>query len=139
MVPITTYAAVSDVQALLNALGGPGVTIGAATVPTTTQVEGFLDQVAAEIDATLIGLGYSVPVTGSTDILLIRRYLAQKVAAMSWNAGFMADEKPAKIKDWEKEYDTFIQRLIDKKQRLVNASARSGVGTILAARYIKDA
>jgi hypothetical protein len=135
----TSYAAVADVQALLNALGGPGITIGIASIPTTTQVEGFLDQIAAEIDSTLIGLGYSVPVTGSTDIFLIKRYLAQKVAAMTYNAAFTMDEPPSKVKGWEDEYDTFLQRLIDGQQRLVNVSPRARIGSIKVGRYTKDA
>lgn len=139
MTLLTAYAAVADVQVLLNALGGPGITIGLASKPTTAQVEDFLDQIAAEIDGVLIGLGYGVPVTGTTDVFMLQRYLVQKVAAMTYNAAFTMDEPPSKVKGWEDEYKAFIQRLIDGQQRLINASPRARIGTVKVGRYTKDA
>lgn len=137
MAPTTTYGTVAEVQALLNALGGPGITIGVASVPTTSQVESFLDQVAAEINSVLLGQGYSVPVTGTSDVYLVKRFLVQKVAAMTWGAGFMSDEKPAKVRDWEAEYQAFIDRIMSKQQRLIDTSPRARIGMVKVGRYIE--
>lgn len=140
MAVTNSYADVTHVQAHLNALGtiAGGLTIGAASVPTTTQVEGFLDQVAAEIDGLLAGQGYTTPATGTTDILLIRRYLSVKVAAMTFSAGFMSDNEPTKVKEWRTEYKLFITRIINKQMRLVDQSPRVRGGVILASRFIGD-
>lgn len=139
MAPTNGYATVAHVQAHLNSLGGPGITIGAATKPNTGEVEGFLDQVAAEIDSVLKGRNYgTVPATGTNDVLLIRRYLSIKVASMVWYAGFMADEPPAKVRSWDKEYEAFIARLISGAQRLVDQSQESRRGVMYMSRYVED-
>ena len=138
--PVTNgYATGADVQAHLNALGGPGITLGAASVPTLTQAEKWLDQVAAEVDGILRANGYgTVPATGTSDVLMIGRYVAEKVACMVWQAGFMSDELPAKVKNWCEDYTTFIERLIAKSMRLVDQAPRGRVGVVYAHRYIED-
>lgn len=133
------YADVAHVQAHLNSLGGPGITIGVASVPTTSQVEGFLDQVAAEVDGILAGQGYgTIPASGTNDVLMLRRYIAQKVAAMVWMAGFMSDDLPGKVQRWLDEYDAFIARMLDKTQRLIDQTPRGKMGVVLMSRYIED-
>lgn len=139
MAPVTQYAAVADVQTLLNTASGTGLTIGESSVPTTTQVEGFLDQVAAEINSVLAGIGYTVPVTGTNDIYMLKRFVSQKAAAMTFHAGFGGlGETPARVKRWEAEYDTFLKRLIDREQRLVDSAPRAKVGVVLTGRYRED-
>lgn len=134
------YADVDDVQALINMLGSPTtLTIGAGTVPTTTQVEGWLDQVAADIDGVLSDLGYDEVESGDTkDVLRIKRYVAQKVAAIVFHAGFMFDELPDKVGAWSEEYDTFIQRLISKETGLISQTSRRSPGVVLPQRYRED-
>jgi hypothetical protein len=143
------YATATHVQSYLNALGGitalvltdgsAGPPIVAASTPTLSECEGWLDQVAAEINGVLRGCGYStVPATGSNDVLLIRRYLAQKVAAMVWVAGFMSDELPAKVKEWIKDYDLFIKRLTEKDLRLIDQSPVKKLRTIQASRFVEE-
>ena len=133
------YADGDDVQAFLNALGGPGITLGAGSVPTLAQAEQWLDQVAAEVDAVLAGQLYTtVPATGTNDVLLIGRFVAQQVACMVWKAGYMTDELPEKVKVWCEGYTTFIERLMDGSMRLVDQAPQARHGTILAAVYIED-
>lgn len=140
MAPTNIYAAVSDVQALINALSGTGLTIGTTSVPTTAQVEGFLDQVAAEVDGMLRGAGYgTVPATGTSDVLMIRRHVAQKAAAMTYHAGFGGfGETPARVEQWEKEYADFLKRLGEKSIRLVDQAPARRAGVIYVGRYTGD-
>lgn len=139
MAPVTQYAAVTDVQTLLNLNSGSGVTIGSASVPTTTQVEGFLDQVAAEINSVLVGIGYTVPVTGANDIFMLKRFVSQKAAAMTYHAGYGGfTEPPARVTQWEEEYDNFLIRLMDRSQRLVDSAPRARMGVVLVGRYRED-
>jgi len=133
------YADGNDVQAHLNVLGGPGITLGVASKPTLTQAEQWLDEVSAEVNAVLTANGYStIPATGDNDVLMIGRFVAQKVACMVWQAGFMSDDLPEKVKNWCAQYDQFLDRLIDGTYRLIDQEPRSPYGTILAARYIED-
>lgn len=139
MAPVTQYAAVADVQTLLNTASGTGLTIGAASVPTTTQVEGFLDQVAADVNAALAAIGYAVPVTGTNDLYLLKRYVSQKAAAMTFHAAYGGlSEVPARVKTWEEEYAAFLDRLINHKQRLVDSVPSGKVGVVYVGRYVGD-
>jgi hypothetical protein len=136
MALVTGYATVADVQTLLNSASGTGITIGAGSVPTETQVEGFIDQVAAEVNSVLRSIGYTVPVTGSNDILMLTRYVAQKAAAKTYDAGYGGfGETPHRIKEWEEEYKTFLERLISRDMQLVDSDPRSKFGVILAKVY----
>ena len=133
------YATAANVQAHINQLGGTTLTLGGATVPTSTDVGEWLDQLSAEIDGILTANGYgTVPATGTSDVNMLKRYVAQKAAAMVFHAGFMWDDTPDKIGQWEKEWDTLLERLIDRSMRLVDQSPRSGLRVIYAQHYWED-
>lgn len=134
------YADGDDVQALYNVMGGVEVTFGPATKPTLAQVEGWLDQLAAEVDSILTARGYStIPASGTNDKLMIGRYVSQKAAAVAFHAGAMWDDTPDKVKLWEDEWRDFLKALEDGKRRLIDqTSARARMGTRLARRYIED-
>jgi hypothetical protein len=71
------YALLADI----NALAGSLVTFSGSTVPSQTQIEGWIDQHGAELDAALTDAGYTtVPVTNATDLLLVKRHVAEAVA-----------------------------------------------------------
>lgn len=132
------YADGDDVQALINRLGGATLTLSGGSTPTLAQAEGWLDQVAAEIDGVLKSQGYStVPATGTSDVLMIGRHVAQKAAAIVYHAWAMYDETPDKIGQWEEEYQQFLDRLLDKKIRLVDQSPRGKIGSVTPRRYIE--
>lgn len=134
-----SYADTAAVQALFNVMGGNTITLGVASTPTAAQVSGWLDALAAEVDSILTSVGYgTVPATGTNDVLLIGRYVAQKGAAMSYHAGYMFDDTPDKVKQWETEWDTFLERLMDKKQRLIDQGIRSKMGSVKPMRYRED-
>jgi hypothetical protein len=139
MAVTNVYATGANAQSFINQLGGASLTLGVASTPLLSEVETWLDQLAAEIDGILSANGYgTVPATGTNDVLMIGRYVAQKGAAMAYGAGFMFDETPDKIKQWETEWDTFLTRLIEKKIRLVDQSPRSKMGSVKPMRYIED-
>lgn len=134
------YADGDDVQALINALGGATVTLGIASTPTLTQVEGWLDEYAAMVDARLTARGYStVPASGTNDKLLIGHYVAQRGAARAFNAGFMYDETPDKVQVWIDEWNEFLKGLDKGHIRLIDQTAvRGRHGVQLAKRYVED-
>ncbi|MFA5608407.1 MAG: hypothetical protein WDA07_14760 [Leucobacter sp.] len=120
------YATTADVQSLVRSKSGAGVTIGPTTEPSATEVEGWLDQVSAEIDGILRSQGYeAAPATGANDLLLLKRYVAEKAAAMTWHAYYGAvagDVVPARVKRWEEDYREFVARLRRGEQHLVDQS-----------------
>ena len=58
----TSYGTVVGIQARVGDVV-PSRTFSSSTVPTTTQVEGFIDDIASELNAELDNMGYTVPVT----------------------------------------------------------------------------
>jgi hypothetical protein len=115
------YATTDDVQALIRTTSGPGVTLSESSTPTLADAQAFVDQIASEINAVLLGQGYSVPATGDNDVLLLRRYVSEKAAARVWHAGWGGfDDPPARVKAWEKDYADFINRLRQGQHRLVD-------------------
>lgn len=131
------YADVEHVQPYVKPYG---LTIGVASVPTTTQVEGFLDQTAALVDGILIARGYStVPATGANDILMLRDPISRRAAVMTYEAGFGANDFPDGIQEMQNQWKMFISMLRNGDLRLIDqTSARKRMGTVLAKRYIED-
>lgn len=70
------YAVIAGVQAL-----NPKRTYGASTTPTTTQVEGFITDIAAELDTVMAGRGLGVPVTTPAEFLAYVTHLNELGAA----------------------------------------------------------
>jgi hypothetical protein len=138
------YADADDVQALLDSGSGTGLTLGTASVPTLAQAETWLDQVAAEVDGVLKGAGYgTVPATGTSDVLMIGRHVAQKAASIVYHAGWGGfGDEPKRVTHWEAEYEAFLEGLAGKGDgppvRLVDQSPSSKMGVVNIGRYIGD-
>jgi hypothetical protein len=135
MAVTNTYADVNNVQPYLTPYG---LTIGAGSKPTTTEVEGFLDQAAAEIDAALKTRGYSTPATDATDILFLRMYTSFKATVMSYSAGFGADDFPDGIQQMADDYERFLEDVQDGSIKLPSGSGRKKFGTVKPMRYYSD-
>src|SRR3990172_2562933 len=136
MAPTNIYAAVSDVKALVTTASGSGLTISASSNPTTTLVEGFLDQTAAEIDSLLRGKGYgTIPASGTNDKLLLRRYTTLGAAVITWRAAFGGHDDTGRVKAWADEYKAFLERLSKNDQRLIDQAPLGKVGVVLMSRY----
>lgn len=129
------YADVADVQALISTISNVGVTIDGASTPSETAVASWLDQVAAEINGVLAALGYTIiPATGVNDVLLLRRYNAEKVAAMTIHAAYgFPQEPPARVVRWEKDYADFLNRLRQGQQALVDQALTSAGGLVIGS------
>lgn len=79
-----SYCVLADVQAL-----NPTRTYSATTTPNTTQVQGFINDIAGEIETVLQGRGLAVPVTVPAAFLTFLKQLnAIGAAAMTERAMF---------------------------------------------------
>ena len=136
MAVTNTYADVEHVQPYVTPYG---LTIGSTSKPTTTQVEGFLDQTAAEVDAVLSARGYgTVPATDTTDILFLRLHVSMYAAVLTYAAGFGSDNMPDGIMEMKEHYNSFLQRLIDGDLTLPGQSYVKRPGVVLPQRYYTD-
>src|SRR5688572_17949331 len=90
----TTYAAVSDVQALIHS---NSFEIGASTEPDTDQVQLWLNQFAVQVDEAA---GLTAESSDARDLLRINPYLAGRVAFDVWRVAFDSEEIPAYVQAW---------------------------------------
>lgn len=104
---MSTYAQVSDVQALLA-----GRTIGTTTAPTTTQVSTWIDQAEARANRELTASGLdTIPVTDATAIKLLTDPVASFVAARVLSAKRSQEDMPldqARIAELVKVWDDWV-------------------------------
>jgi hypothetical protein len=129
------YATTSDVQAFLDAYP---LTLGSATKPSTTTVSGWLDGVSARVDVVLARRYDTIPATGTSDVALIKQYVAMRVAFDAYTVAFGADKIPDTVNAWRDDFAQFLKDLADKSISLVDQSPRVRMGTIKAMRYIED-
>lgn len=122
------YATVSDVNAVLPAK----FAITSSTVPTSTQVEAWIAEFGAELDGWLKTNGYSTPVTGTNDLLRVRRIIVEAVACKLWPVRSPADDDqlPAQVRGWCDTWAQAVKSLADGSFTLVDQSRRKKSGMI---------
>ena len=101
------YCSVSDVEGM-NA--NRKLTYSALTVPTRLQVEAFISEIAAEIDAVLSSKGISVPVTTNDYLKLMNKMGAAAMADAALNVD--GTNEVNSVRDWRwKKYNDMIADL----------------------------
>jgi hypothetical protein len=90
-----SYGSVAGVAALVRHIAGTGFT--ASSKPTLAEVEAFLDQRSAILNAWLAQAGYTVPVTNAQAALVLTHYAnagaACDVELTQRTAGYSADDQ----------------------------------------------
>lgn len=124
------YAALADVQALM-----PKWTINDSSTPTQTQVSGFIDDIAAEIDTVLSAQGLTVPVaTPASFVAFLAMLNAQGAAALAVAGMFpsqaQADPVGTPLAAFlQKQYERGLARLV-KGEAIPEGAARSDIVTM---------
>lgn len=96
---------------------------------TTTEIEEFIDEIEAEINSGLRYCGYTVPITNASDITMLKRFVSEKAAAVSFHAAFIDETSPDIVKSYEADYTAFMLRL--RECKLMLASTVSGNASTL--------
>ena len=131
---INTYGTVAGIERLIGDIV-PSRTFGVSTVPSTTQAEAELDNVAAEINAELDVQGYTVPV----DVTNYPTAYAAAKAANEYGAAArllstipseaynpdeeVVDTGESRPQQYEKLLNRFIKRI---RGRFLRAGMRQG-------------
>lgn len=124
----TTYAAVSDVQALIRT---SWFEIDTDTEPDTDQVQDWLNQFAVHIDTAA---GLSSETDDSRDLLYIKPYLAGRVAYEVVHIVRAGKNITAREQKWLDDWDKWIAALIEGDSRLPSVSGTTGRARIIPAR-----
>jgi hypothetical protein len=98
-----SYAAPDDVQARA---GRARIALGQANAPNTMEIEKFLEDVAAEIDAKLSAIGVTLPVTDAVVTNALRGVNADGALILALDATFPSSQS-----------DKAADRLLDRTER----------------------
>jgi hypothetical protein len=134
MAVTNSYAELTHLQAVIGGL----FTIGTGTKPSISQCEVFLDQTAADLDGLLKDRGYSVPATGTTDILILQKYTSLGAAVLTINSAFGHDDEPDNVTAWREEFETFKEQLAEGKRRLVDQNPTARIGVVRSKRFVSS-
>ena len=74
-----SYGTVAEVAALVSHFTASG-SFSASTVPTTTQVEGFIDRVSAIVNVLLTEAGFTIPISQVTAKLALDHFVVEEAA-----------------------------------------------------------
>lgn len=128
----TTYAAVSDVQALVHT---HQIVIAVDSEPDTDQVQAWLDQYAVQVDEAA---GLSEESRNDRDILRITPMLAGRVAFEVWRVYFDSEDIPSYVQAWLDEWNVWIAALTNGDKRLPSAATTNRARIIPAKVYGLD-
>jgi hypothetical protein len=106
------YCTTAEVQSLT------GLTFSGTSRPTTTEVDEFVSDVAAELDGVLQAAGYTLPITDSDALNLLGRYNKFGSAVQAWHAGYLSNDEPPRVAYWRTAYENFLNRLRKGEQEL---------------------
>ena len=112
------YCTASEVEALV------GFAATATTIPTTTQISTWIDQISAEIDTELAAQGVSTPVaTPANAVLTLALYATCGVAALVEGAQYTQARPNESTRGaaWQKKYDAFLESIRTRSSVLINA------------------
>lgn len=124
------YAALTDVQARAGALAAAWTS---TSNPSTTQINGFLDDIAAEIDAALAGRSLAAPDTGTTAAAALKNVNALGALVLALKATYPEGSGPGSaskaIDDAKAEYDSLFAQIVDGTHPAVSALSAGAVNT----------
>jgi len=106
------YCDVADIEKEMQ------LTISIGGRPDREDVEAIIDDIAAELDGIAQAAGYTVPVTGTQAVALMKRYNTICACVPVWHSGFVSDSPPARVEYWDKQCEAFKMRLKKGEQQL---------------------
>ncbi len=113
------YCAVKDVEDLL------GTKFSHDSRPPVREVEAMITTTEAELDGVAQAAGYTVPITGTQGVALLKRYAIFGAGVAAWHTMIVDTDEPARVTYWREQYDAFIGRLRRGEQQLPGESADS--------------
>jgi hypothetical protein len=87
--------------------------------PRYDDVQEYIDGVAANLNGILQAMGYTVPVTATDAVALLKRYNTFGAACQAYHAGYRTEDiLPPHAEYWCNQYSEFIARLEEGAQQL---------------------
>lgn len=108
------------------------LTISIGGRPDRTDVEDIIDDVAAELDGIVQAAGYTVPVTGTQAVALMKLYNTVCACVAVWHNGFISDAAPSRVDYWDKQCEGFKTSLKKGEQNLPGLTPTSDIDPAFA-------
>lgn len=118
------YCTLANVETMM------GISFTPTSRPTVEEAEDIVDSKAAEIDGVAQASGYTVPLTGTAAIAMLKHYNAIGAACACWHAGFISDTAPARVEYWCQEFRDFIARLRRGEQQIPSEDPTSDLDPV---------
>lgn len=115
------YCDVEDIEKEMQ------LTVSIGGRPDRDDVDAIIDDVAAELDGIAQAAGYTVPVTGTQAVALMKRYNTICACVAVWHSGFVSDAAPARVDYWDKQCEGFKSRLRKGDQQLPGLTPESDI------------
>lgn len=106
------YCDIADVETLMQ------LKFSLNSRPNRYQAADIIEDVAAELDGVAQAAGYTVPVTSTAALGVMRRENMYGAACALWHAGYISDTAPARAEYWCTQYNDFLSRLRKGEQQL---------------------
>ncbi|MFA5801533.1 MAG: hypothetical protein WC911_03560 [Thermoleophilia bacterium] len=134
------YCDITDIESRLSQWLS-GNNLSEDTRPTRIDVEGFITDIAAELDAIIAGHNLTVPVTNTTAVAALKGYNATGASAIAANAMFPgqvgANDK-AYGAELEKSYQTALKRLEAPQHPIIMLLKEATSSTGPESNYTRD-
>lgn len=120
------YCTISDINNLV-----PQQPFTAVTTPTQSQVEGFIVDIQAIVDACLGNLGYVTPVvSGANSLIILRRMVSSGALGIALQVRLTSVAPDASITNnvWTLRFEKWLAALKDQKIRFVCRTHRRRAG-----------
>jgi hypothetical protein len=120
------YCTVEDLEKEMQ------LTVSIGGRPDREDVEAIITDVAAELDGIAQAAGYTVPVTNSQAVALLKRYNTVCACVSVWHSGFISDAAPARVEYWDKQCEAFKMRLKKGEQQLPGLTPTSDIDPVFS-------
>jgi hypothetical protein len=100
--------------------------------PVVDDAQEIVDNVAAEIDGVCQAAGYTVPVSDTAAVAMLKHYNQLGAAVAIWHAGWVSEDAPARVDYWERTYTAFLTRIRKGEQQLPGLSPQSDIDAAFA-------
>ena len=98
--------------------------------PSQADVEEVIEEISSDLDGIAQAAGYTVPITGTSALRVMKRYCRLCTAAQVWSSGFVAMTNPTRFEYWDKECEGFKERLRDGDQQLPGLTPESDLDPV---------
>jgi hypothetical protein len=123
---MASYCTVEDVQEQMRH------TFSISGHPTPDEVDGMIVNISSRLNGVAQAAGYTVPVTGTLALELMKEACVNGVSCRAWHTGFLSQDAPSRVEYWCQEYKDFLAALRKGEVELPGLTPESDLDPVFA-------